>query len=212
MSSQSDPFGGTRTVPVVVIDDTARARPLAEALMRGGISCAEVTLRTPAAFGAIHAMAGVAGFRVGAGTVLNADQAHQAVESGAEFLVSPGFDRGLWEARPTLGVTVVPGVVTPTEALQAVNAGVGLVKLFPATAFGGLAVLKALSGPFPNLRFVPTGGIRLVDAAVWLRDPAVAAVGGSWLAPRGLVRGGRFEEISALARRTTEAMEGIELR
>jgi 2-dehydro-3-deoxyphosphogluconate aldolase/(4S)-4-hydroxy-2-oxoglutarate aldolase len=195
-----------KTVPVVVIDDATQARSLAEALMAGGIPCAEMTLRTPAGLPAIEALAALTGFHVGAGTVLNSAQATAAVEAGAHFLVSPGFDDGVWAVGQETGVPVIPGIATATEAQRALNAGARTVKFFPAGTSGGLPALKALTGPFSGLRFMPTGGISLADAATWLSEPAVLAVGGTWVTPRNLLAESRFDEISAIARETVDLL------
>ncbi|MFG2935933.1 bifunctional 4-hydroxy-2-oxoglutarate aldolase/2-dehydro-3-deoxy-phosphogluconate aldolase [Streptomyces sp. NPDC048282] len=198
-----DFFAGVTTVPVVVIDDVRHALPLGRALAAGGIPCAEITLRTPSGLAAVEALAALPGFRVGAGTVLDEKQARAAVDAGADFLVSPGFDDGVWRVGRETGVPVVPGTTTATEVQRAVNAGAGLVKFFPAVAAGGIPALRALSEPFGAVRFMPTGGVRPDDASAWLAEPAVLAVGGSWLAPRDLLRAGRFDEITRIARATT---------
>ncbi len=195
-------FAGQVVVPVVVIDDALSAEPLGEALVRGGIACAEITLRTPAGLGAIRSMAENPAILVGAGTVLNAKQAEQAVGAGAKFMVSPGYDRGVLQVGAETGVPVVPGVATATEAQRAVNDGVTVVKFFPAETAGGLAAVKALSAPFAGLRFMPTGGITLQTAQSWLDFSPVMAVGGSWIAQQGLVAEGRFDVVEQNARRT----------
>lgn len=193
---------GNRVVPVVVIDDAAGAVELCSALSRGGIGCAEITLRTSAGLAAINRAAGRDDFLVGAGTVLNAAQARDAISAGAQFLVSPGFDDGVLEVGASAGVPVIPGIATASEAQRAVNAGVRLVKFFPAATSGGIAAVKALSAPFGQLSFVPTGGIGLKDARSWLAVDAVAAVGGSWLTPADLLRSNKFDEIERIARDT----------
>jgi 2-dehydro-3-deoxyphosphogluconate aldolase / (4S)-4-hydroxy-2-oxoglutarate aldolase len=203
-------LGGNRIIPVVVIDDPQSAVKVATALIRGGITCAEVTLRTPNALACLRAMAEVEGFLAGAGTVLNAMHVSAAVSEGARFLVSPGFDDEVLAAATRAGVQAILGVATATEAQRAVKAGVTTVKFFPATAAGGLAMVKALSGPFPQLTFVPTGGITQADAPVWLRSPCVVAVGGSWLTPPELIAAGRYDSIEVIARDTIAAVREAE--
>jgi 2-dehydro-3-deoxyphosphogluconate aldolase/(4S)-4-hydroxy-2-oxoglutarate aldolase len=198
-----------RVIPVVTIDEADHAQPLADALTRGGIACAEITLRTPAGLAAIERLASRDGFAVGAGTVLNATQANAAITAGAAFLVSPGFDDGVWATGQQAGIPVVPGVVTATEAQRAVNAGATTVKFFPAATSGGLRAVKALSAVFTHLSFIPTGGITLDELGTWLAEPAVVAVGGSWIAPRELLRTGHLERIENLARRTTDVLADL---
>ncbi len=197
---------GLLAIPVVVIRSAPYARGLCQALATGGIPCAEITLRTEEALEAIAAAAAVDDFLVGAGTVLNAAQARDAIAAGARFLVSPGFDEGVLTAGADAGVPVVPGIATATEAQRAFNAGVQTVKFFPASTSGGIKAVEALSAPFGGLRFIPTGGVSLADAPAWLRIPSVIAVGGSWLAPPDVVEAGRFATIERLALDTVRAL------
>jgi 2-dehydro-3-deoxyphosphogluconate aldolase/(4S)-4-hydroxy-2-oxoglutarate aldolase len=201
---------GVKVVPVVVIEREAHARQLADALASGGIPCAEITLRTPAGLSAIEAVAHLEHFHVGAGTVLNEQQARDAVAAGARFIVSPGFDEGVWAVGQASGVPVIPGIATATEAQRALNAGAGTVKFFPASTSGGIPALKALSAPFGQLKFMPTGGVTLNDAPAWLDVPAVVAVGGSWLTPPVLLAEGRFGEIQRIARQTLDALRATD--
>ena len=187
-------------LPVVTLDDPAAAAPLGAALAAGGLPCVEVTFRTAAAEPAIARLAGDPSVIVGAGTVVEPAQVDRAVDAGARFVVSPGFDLRVVERCRARGVAVVPGLATATEAMAALRAGLEVVKLFPAGPLGGLAVVRALAAPFPGLRFVPTGGIGEEDVAGYLADPAVLAVGGSWVAQRALVREGRFDEVERRAR------------
>jgi len=191
-----------RLVPVLTVASASAsaAARLGAALRAGGLPCAEVTLRTPAALEVIRAMASDPDLLVGAGTVLTPDQVEAAVAAGARFIVSPGFDRDVVEACVQLGVPAIPGVATATEIQMALRAGIGVVKLFPAEAIGGVMTLQALSAPFPALRFVPTGGITPENAGRYLEEPAVLAVGGSWIAPSGLIDARRFDEIARRAR------------
>ena len=196
-------LGALRLVPVVAIEDAGKAAPLAEALIEGGLPCAEITFRTEAALDAIRAAAAVEGMLVGAGTVLTVDQASRAVEAGARFVVSPGLDRDVVRWCQETRIPVFPGVATPTELMAALGLGLEVVKLFPAEVLGGPSMLKALAGPFPSARFIPTGGVNASNLGAWLASPRVLACGGSWMAEKGLIREGDFAEI---ARRTREAV------
>src|SRR5215467_8222583 len=187
-----------RIVPVIVIDDLAAARPLADALVAGGLRCAEVTLRTPDAVEAIARFAGNADLLIGAGTVLDPDQATASVDSGARFVVSPGFDGEVVERCQQLGVPVLPGTATPTDIQQARRAGLRAVKFFPAETLGGISALGAVSAPFPGMMFVPTGGVTPANVAAYLRHPAVLAVGGSWMASRKLIAAREWQKIGRL--------------
>ena len=186
-------------VPVVVVDDPASAAGLGEALIEGGLPTAEVTLRTPRALDAIRELAAMPGMIVGAGTVLTPEQVGSAVAAGAQYIVSPGFSLAVSAECAKLGVPLVPGAVTATEIMAALDAGHRTVKFFPAEASGGLPTLKALSAPFADVRFVPTGGITALTLRDYLRVPSVAAVGGTWIAPRDLLAAGDFAEIAARA-------------
>jgi len=187
-------------VPVLVVERTADAAPLARALVAGGLPALEVTMRTPAALDVIRAMAGVAGGVVGAGTVLDPAQAEAAVAAGAKFLVSPGFTPSIGDAARRLGVPLLPGVATAGEAMVTREAGFRVQKFFPAGPAGGPAYLKALAGPLPDVLFCPTGGVTAENASAYLALPNVVCVGGSWVAPGDAVRAGDFARIEALAR------------
>lgn len=182
-------------IPIVVIDDAAHADPLADALIAGGIRCAEVTLRTPAAFDVIRALARRDSFTVGAGTVLSADDVALAVDAGARFLVSPGLDMCVLAAAVAAGTPYIPGVATATEVQRAARAGIARMKLFPAQQLGGTAVIDALAGPFAGVSFMPSGGVDQVNAAEYLSKSSVFAVSSSWIAPRALIAQGDFDEI-----------------
>ena len=173
-------------IPVLVIDRVEDAVPIAEALVAGGLPVLEVTLRTHAALSAIQAMRTVAGAIVGAGTVRNPDQLCQALGAGAQFAVSPGLTNRLAKAAAEADIPWIPGVATAGEVMRALDFGLTRLKFFPAMASGGLPALRALSAVFGEVRFCPTGGITPDNAADWLAQPAVACVGGSWLAPSGL--------------------------
>ena len=187
-------------VPVITIDDAARAVDLASALTAGGISCAEITLRTEAGLAAIAAIAAaLPDFTVGAGTVLNATDASRAVDAGAQFFVSPGFDEDLVSYARTRGVLPVPGVATATEVQRALRAGVDHVKLFPAGPLGGRAMIDALAAPFPHVRFLPSGGVTAQNAADYAASPAVFAVSGSWMATRAMIAAGDWDTVTRLS-------------
>lgn len=191
-----------RIVPVVEIDDAAAAVPLAKALVEAGLPVIEVTLRTPAG---LHAVADIARevpqMTVGAGTVLNAEQAAQAVDAGASFLVSPGFTPALSQTARERDVPLYPGTVTATEALQAMDAGHLTLKFFPAEASGGIPALRALGGPLTHtgVQFMPTGGVNTGNLLDYLALPVVAAVGGTWIARREQIAAGDFDGIRATA-------------
>lgn len=192
-------IGAMRVVPVIVIDDAARARPLAQALKDGGLPCAEVTFRTPAAEEALRAMSQDPEILVGAGTVLREEQVDRAVDAGARFIVTPGFSATVVRACQRAQVPVFPGAATATEIQMALEAGLDVVKFFPAGAAGGLATLKALSAPFPMVRFIPTGGVSSANLAQYLAHPAVLAAGGSWMVASDLIAAGKFTEITRLS-------------
>ena len=172
-------------IPVLVIDDAHHARELAEALVAGGLRVLEVTLRTPAALDAIREMKQVPGAIVGAGTVTNPDEFDAAIGAGAEFVVSPGLTERL--ARVAIGkqVPFLPGVATASDIMRGLDLGLEHFKFFPAVAAGGLPALRALSAPFAQVRFCPTGGISADRAPEWLAQPSVLCVGGTWVTPKG---------------------------
>ncbi len=172
-------------IPVLVVDDASQARPLAEALVKGGLRVLEVTLRTPAALNAIRAMKEVEGAIVGAGTVTNPDELRAAIDAGSEFIVSPGLTERIGSAAIDSGVPFLPGIATAGDIMRGLDLGLTHFKFFPATAAGGLPALKALAGPFAQCRFCPTGGITQATAGEWLAMEAVLCVGGSWMVPRG---------------------------
>jgi 2-dehydro-3-deoxyphosphogluconate aldolase/(4S)-4-hydroxy-2-oxoglutarate aldolase len=174
-------------IPVIVIDEVDHAVPLAEALVAGGLRVLEVTLRTPAAILAIREMSQVPGAIVGAGTVLNPEQLDRALAAGSEFIVSPGLTEPLGRAAVDGGVPFLPGVATSGEIMRGLDLGLTHFKFFPAVAAGGIPALKAIGGPFADVRFCPTGGITEASAPEWLSLDQVLCVGGSWIAPRGPV-------------------------
>lgn len=187
-------------VPVVVLERVDDAVPLARALLAGGVSTMEITLRTPEALACIEAVAAAAPeMLVGAGTVVSRADCRRVRDAGGRFLVSPGFHENLHLGAQEVGLELLPGVATATDVVQVLQYGYARVKFFPAEAAGGVAALKALSGPFPALRVCPTGGIGPRNAADYLRLSAVMCVGGSWLAPAGLVAAGDWDAITGLA-------------
>lgn len=195
---------GCRILPVLTVPDPATTHPLAEALAAGGARCAEVTFRTGGAEQVLEIMAAHRDLAVGAGTVLTGDQAERAVAAGARFVVSPGYDEEVVARCRELGVPVVPGIATATELMRALRAGCHTVKLFPAEPLGGLRMLRALAAPFPQARFVPTGGIRDAHLTSYLADPAVLAVGGSWMATATHLERGDYDEIRRLTAAAVE--------
>lgn len=187
-------------IPVLVVEEVAHARPLAEALVAGGLPALEVTLRTPAALEAIRAMAAVPGGVVGAGTLRTPRDVAAAVEAGARFGVSPGCTEAVVAAAAEAGLPLLPGVATPTEAMRAADQGLSTLKFFPAGPNGGAPVLAAWASPLAGLSFCPTGGVSLTNAPDYLSLPNVLCVGGSWVAPKAMVAGGDWAGIEALAR------------
>jgi 2-dehydro-3-deoxyphosphogluconate aldolase/(4S)-4-hydroxy-2-oxoglutarate aldolase len=172
-------------IPVLVIDDAGEARPLAEALVAGGLTVLEVTLRTPAALDAIREMKQVPGAIVGAGTVLDKHHLDAALDAGAEFIVSPGLTDNLARSVIAAGVPFLPGIATTTDIMRGLDLGLDRFKFFPAAASGGTPTLKAFAAVFGDVRFCPTGGITEATAPEWLALEAVLCVGGSWVVPKG---------------------------
>lgn len=187
-------------IPVIVIDRLDDAVPLARALVAGGVKVLEVTLRTPVALAAIEAMAReVPGAIVGAGTIRSAADARAARQAGAVFGVSPGYTAEVGAACREVGLPLLPGVATASEVMAAQADGLSFLKFFPATAAGGIPMLKALAGPFPDVVFCPTGGITLQSAPDFLTLPNVKVCGGSWLTPADAVKAGDWDRITRLA-------------
>src|SRR5690625_2980977 len=191
-------LSSARLVPVVVIDDAADAPALGEALLAGGLPTAEITFRTKAAAAAISELSKKEDLIVGAGTVLTPQQVDVAVDAGAKYVVSPGLSRAVVERCQEHGVLALPGAVTATEVQAALELGLSAVKFFPAATSGGAAAIKALAAPFPNLSFVPTGGISAANLAEYLAVPAIKALGGSWMVPRHLIPARHTDDISHL--------------
>jgi 2-dehydro-3-deoxyphosphogluconate aldolase/(4S)-4-hydroxy-2-oxoglutarate aldolase len=189
-----------RIVPVIVIDRPEDAWPVAQALKAGGLPCAEITFRTAGAVAAMREIARDPDIMLGAGTVLRAEQVDEALDAGAMFVVSPGLSADVVRRCQTRGVPVLPGVATATEILHALDAGIDVVKFFPAEAMGGHATVRALAAAYGTVGFVPTGGVTADNAGTYFSLPSVVAVGGSWMVPPSLVAAGRFDEITALTR------------
>jgi 2-dehydro-3-deoxyphosphogluconate aldolase/(4S)-4-hydroxy-2-oxoglutarate aldolase len=196
-------IGRARVVPVASLDDGDQAEATARALLRGGLDCIEVTFRTAAAAAAIERARAVDGMLVGAGTVLTVDQARDAAYAGAHFAVAPGTNPEVVEACGELGLPFFPGVATASEIDAARALGRTTLKLFPAAQVGGPGFVRAVAAVYPDVRFLPTGGIDERSAGEYLALPAVLAVGGSWLVRPELLRAGRFDEVERLARKAT---------
>lgn len=187
-------------IPVLVVDDVAHARPLAEALVSGGLPALEVTLRTPAALDVIREMASVPGGVVGAGTLLTPADVQAAKEAGAQFGVSPGATDRLLDACEEADLPLLPGAATASEAMRLLERGYTMLKFFPAEASGGAPALKAIGAPIPQISFCPTGGVSLKNAPDYLGLGNVVCAGGSWVAPKDAVEAGDWTRIETLAR------------
>lgn len=204
MDDVTEQLAALRVIPVVRVESVDEAKTLADALLAGGLPCAEITLRTTAGLEAIaHLSANRPELLVGAGTVLDPEQARAARDAGARFMVSPGIDEDILAICREARLPIFPGVATPTDLMRARRAGIEIAKLFPAEALGGLSTLKALTGPFPSMRFIPTGGIHAGNAPAYLEHPSVFAVGGSWMVPGDAVRARDAATLTALAREAT---------
>ncbi len=200
----------TGVIPVVVIKNAEDAIPAAKALIAGGIDVMEITMRTAAGIEAIRRVAaGCPEMLVGAGTVLTPEQCRASVEAGARFIVSPGFDAEIVRWCVENGVPVFPGCVTPSEIMAAMKFGIKAVKFFPANVYGGIKAMKGLSGPFGDVKFVPTGGVSAENLAEYLAQPFICAVGGSWLCPAGDIAAGSFDKITSLAREASDTVARV---
>ncbi|HVW92317.1 MAG TPA: bifunctional 4-hydroxy-2-oxoglutarate aldolase/2-dehydro-3-deoxy-phosphogluconate aldolase [Devosia sp.] len=196
-------------IPVIIHDDVATARPLAEALVAGGLPVLEVTMRTPNALRVIEEMSKVSGAIVGAGTLRTGAQVKDAVAAGSRFLVSPGAAPRLLDAADDIAVPLLPGIGTPTEAMTAAERGYTFLKFFPAEALGGAPVLKAFASPLPDITFCPTGGIDIAKARTYLALPNVICVGGSWVLPQDAIAARDFGRVEALAREAAALRETV---
>ena len=205
-------IGNAAVVPVVVLDRAEDAVPAARALLAGGIDVMEITFRTAAGRDAIAAVARECPeMLVGAGTVLNVAQGREAVEAGAKFIVSPGFSRELIDECAAQGIPALPGCATPSEIMDALDAGLKIVKFFPANVYGGLDAMKALASAFVGVKFMPTGGINAKNLAEYLSAPFIHAVGGTWLCSRTDIAAHNFDRITALCREARMIALGYEL-
>ncbi len=193
-----------KIVPVVKIDKADDAVPLADALIEGGLACAEVTFRTDAAEDAIRLLSQRENFLIGAGTVLSVETVKRAVNSGAQFIVSPGLNPKVVSYCIENNIPITPGVCTPSDIDAALNFGLTVLKFFPAEALGGLKILKAISAPYTMVRFIPTGGLNASNVLEYLRFPRVFACGGSWMVKSDYINAGDFATITSL---TKEAVE-----
>ena len=205
-----DQFYKIGIIPVLEIDSALQAKPLAESLLAGGLPIAEITLRTDAALESIRVIASeVPDVIVGAGTVINREQAQAAHDAGAQFLVSPGIMEDVIVWAQEHEIPILAGAVTPTEMIRGINLGLKVLKFFPAETMGGLSTIKAMSDPFPELRFIPTGGIKLENAAQYLEHPKIHAIGGSWMAKRQMIAEGKFDEITRMAQEASDIVKQI---
>ncbi|MDO5145399.1 MAG: bifunctional 4-hydroxy-2-oxoglutarate aldolase/2-dehydro-3-deoxy-phosphogluconate aldolase [Eubacteriales bacterium] len=197
-------------VPVVVLEDAKDAAPLAKALTEGGLPCAEVTFRTDAAEESIKIMTSeYPDMFVGAGTVLTVEQVKRAVNAGAKFIVSPGFDPEIVDYCLKEEIPVFPGCITPSEVAQAVKRGLKVVKFFPAEPFGGVKTIKAMAAPYVGLKFMPTGGVSAKNLESYLECDKIVACGGSWMVKGDLVKAGKFDEIQALTEEAVKLVDNI---
>ena len=199
-------------VPVVVLEDAKDAVPTAKAMLAGGIDVMEITFRTAAAADSIKAVAQECpDMVVGAGTVINLEQCKLAVECGAKFIVSPGYDEETVAWCCDNGIPVTPGCVTPTEIMMALKHGLKVLKFFPANVYGGLSAIKSLAGPFGGVKFIPTGGVNAQNLAEFISSPYIHAVGGSWVCPKADIAAGNFDKITALCKEARKTLLGFEV-
>lgn len=203
-------LGTIGVIPVVVLEHADHAEPLAQALLAGGLPCAEITFRTDAAADSIAAITRrFPEMLVGAGTVLSTQQAEHAREAGARFIITPGFDATITDWCIERRIPILPGVMTPTEIMMALAKGLTLLKFFPAETAGGLKALKDYAAPFRGVKFMPTGGINPTNLAAYLRDPIVHACGGSWMVSPQLIAAGHYDRITELASEAVEIVSQV---
>lgn len=197
-------------VPVVVLNDAKDAERLADALVQGGLPCAEVTFRTAAAEESIRIMTRkYPAMLVGAGTVLTVDQVDRAVGAGAKFIVSPGFDPEVVDYCMKKEIPILPGIITPSEAAQAVRRGLKVVKFFPAEQFGGVTAIKALAAPYTMLKFMPTGGVSVKNLKDYLSCDKIICCGGSWMVKGELIQNGEYEKIAEMTKEAVELAKSV---
>lgn len=210
MSSVLERLSQYGVVPVVVIKRSEDAYPLAQALINGGLKCAEVTFRTDAAADAIKEMTDAfPDMLVGAGTVLSTSQVDEAVAAGAKFIVSPGFDPEVVDYCISKSIPVIPGVATPTEVLYGIKRGLNILKFFPAQQAGGVDMIKAMAAPYTNVKFMPTGGINAKNLPDYLLCDKVIACGGSWMVKGDLIDAHAFQKIEELTKEAAQLVAGI---
>ena len=210
MKTIAEQFTGFGVVPVVVLNDVKDALPLAKALVEGGLPCAEVTFRTEAAEESIRQMVKeYPEMLVGAGTVLTIEQVDRAVNAGAKFIVSPGFDPEIVDYCLENNIPVFPGCITPSEIAQAVKRGLKIVKFFPAEQFGGVAMIKALAAPYTMVKFMPTGGISAKNLKDYLECDKIICCGGSWMVKGDLIKAGEFDKIRELTEEAVKLAKAI---
>ena len=210
MKTMEEQFYEFAVVPVVVLNDAKDAVPLAEALVKGGLPCAEVTFRTEAAEESIRRMSEKYPEMLGgAGTVLTTEQVDRAVGAGAKFIVSPGFDPEIVDYCLEKNIPVFPGCISPSEVAQAVKRGLKVVKFFPAEQAGGLPMLKAMAAPYPMLKFMPTGGISAKNLKEYLGFEKIICCGGSWMVKGDLIKNGEFDRIAEMTREAVELAASV---
>lgn len=210
MKTLEERFYDYAVVPVVVLNDADDAVPLADALIKGGLPCAEVTFRTDAAEESIRRICeSFPDMLVGAGTVLTTEQVERAHKAGAKFIVSPGFDPEIIDYCISIGLPVLPGCITPSEIAQAVKRGLKVVKFFPAEQSGGVAMIKAMAAPYSMVKFMPTGGISTKNLADYLSCDKILCCGGSWMVKEDLIRSGSFDKITDMTREATALAKSI---
>jgi len=210
MNAILERLGELGVIPVISIPRPADAPALGQALLDGGLPCAEITFRTQAAAAAIHELADAhPEILLGAGTVLSAEQAELAVQAGARFIVAPGFDGRVVSWCLDRSLPVIPGIATPTEINMALEHGLQVLKFFPAGALGGPSMLKAIAAAYVEVKFVPTGGVDLDNLEEYLRMPSVHACGGSWLAPHRLIAAGEFDQVAQLVRAAVQVVRRV---
>ncbi|WP_075186028.1 bifunctional 4-hydroxy-2-oxoglutarate aldolase/2-dehydro-3-deoxy-phosphogluconate aldolase [Teredinibacter haidensis] len=199
-----------KVVPVVAINNAADAVPLANALVEGGLPCAEITFRTEAALDSIKAMAKLGNIQVGAGTVSKIDQVKAAVDAGATFMVSPGFNPKVVQYCVENNIPIAPGITNPTDIEMALDYDLEVLKFFPAEAFGGINTLKALSAPYGSIKFIPTGGIGANNLLDYLKFPKVLACGGSWMVKSDLIEDKKFDQIALLTKEAVDLVNSLQ--
>lgn len=210
MKTLEEQFYECAVVPVVVLNDAKDALPLADALIKGGLPCAEVTFRTEAAEESIRLMCEkYPEMLVGAGTVLTINQVDRAVAAGAKFIVSPGFDPEIVDYCLEKGIAVFPGCITPSEVAQAVKRGLKVVKFFPAEQAGGVAMIKAMAAPYTTVKFMPTGGISVKNLKDYLGCDKIICCGGSWMVKGDMIKNGEFDKIAEMTKEAVELAKAI---